>query len=158
MKYAIYRNTKKPTGRRGDDAGIDIYVPEDFPKTKLYIGEQVNIPTGIKVVVPAGYMLKAENKSGVAAKKGLTCGACVVDFSYRGEIHANLFKAVKGSEDSYDQETNRWYTIIRPGDKIVQFILEKISDEELEEISTEEYDNLPATDRGAGAFGSTGAK
>lgn len=154
MKYAIYRDTIKPTGRRGDDAGIDIYVPNDFPETRLYVGEQVNIPTGIKVIVPAGYMLKAENKSGVAAKKGLTCGACVVDYSYRGEIHANLFKAVKGSQDLIDKDGN-FFTIIKPGDKIVQFILEKISDEELEEISTQEYDNLPETSRGEGAFGST---
>ena len=91
MKYAIFRSTTKPTGRRGDDAGIDIYVPNDFPPTKLYIGEQVNIPTGIKVEVPAGYMLKAENKSGVAFKKGLTCGACVVDYSYRGMGYSFLF-------------------------------------------------------------------
>jgi len=153
MKYAIYRDVKKPAGRRGDDAGIDIFVPRDFPETKLYIGQQVNIPTGIKVIVPEGYMLKAENKSGVSRKKGLICGACVVDYSYRGEIHANLLKASEGIEDLEDE--NGKYTIIKPDDKIVQFILEKISDEELEEITVEEYDNLPATIRGQGAFGST---
>ena len=156
MKYAIYRDTTKPTGRRGQDAGIDVYIPNDFPETKLYIGQQVNIPTGIKVVVPDGYMLKAENKSGISRKKGLTCGACVVDVCYRGEIHANLFKTVEGTEDLED--ANGKYTIIKPGDKIVQFVLEKISDEELEEITTEEYDSLPETVRGAGAFGSTGTK
>ena len=156
MKYAVYRDTTKPTGRRGLDAGIDIYVPNDFPETKLYVGQQVNIPTGIKVVVPDGYMLKAENKSGIAAKRGLTCGACVVDVCYRGEIHANLFKAVEGKEDLEDE--NGKYTIVKPGDKIVQFVLEKISDEELEEISTEEYNSLPETVRGEGAFGSTGTK
>ena len=153
MKYAIYRDTTKPTGRRGADAGIDIFVPNDFPETKLYVGQQVNIPTGIKVIVPEGYMLKAENKSGVAMKKGLTCGACVVDFAYRGEIHANLLKAAEGKEDLEDE--NGKYTTIKPGDKIVQFILEKISDEDLEEISTDEYDALPETVRGEGAFGST---
>jgi dUTP pyrophosphatase len=156
MKYAIYRDTTKPTGRRGEDAGIDVYVPNDFPETKLYIGQQVNIPTGIKAVVPNGYMLKAENKSGIAVKRGLVCGATVVDVCYRGEIHANLFKVVEGKEDLEDDGGK--YTIIKPGDKIVQFVLEKISDEELEEITTEEYDNLPATVRGAGAFGSTGIK
>ena len=156
MKYAIYRDTTKPTGRRGQDAGIDVYVPNDFPETKLYIGQQVNIPTGIKVVVPDGYMLKAENKSGVGRKKGLSCLACVVDVCYRGEIHANLQKAAEGTEDLED--ANGKYTIIKPGDKIVQFVLEKISDEELEEITTEEYDSLPETVRGAGAFGSTGTK
>ena len=156
MKYAIYRDVKKPEGRRGADAGIDVFVPNDFPETKLYIGQQVNIPTGIKVVVPEGYMLKAENKSGVSRKKGLVCGACVVDFAYRGEIHANLLKAAEGIEDLEDE--NGKYTIVKPGDKIVQFILEKISDEALEEISTTEYDALPETERGAGSFGSTGTK
>ena len=52
-------------------------------------------------------------------------------------------------------ENGNYFTLIKPGDKIVQFILEKISDEDLEEISRDEYDSLPETSRGTGSFGST---
>ena len=36
-------------------------------------------PQGIKVEVPYGYMLEIKNKSGIAYKRQLIVGACVVD-------------------------------------------------------------------------------
>lgn len=177
MKYTKVADVKDPTGRRGDDAGIDLYVPNDWNEGKpykLYLGEQVNIPSGIKFDIPKGYELQIENKSGVATKKGVTRGATVCDHSYRGVVHVNLHKGVIGKEDFIDDmdgnpipqaeiTTGRrdklgyFYTVITPGEKIAQAILYKISDEPIEEISTEEYDKVE-TVRNAGGFGSTGTK
>lgn len=177
MKYTKVADVKDPTGRRGDDAGIDLYVPNDWNEGKpykLYLGEQVNIPSGIKFDIPEGYELQIENKSGVATKKGVTRGATVCDHSYRGVVHVNLHKGVIGKEDFIDDmdgnpipqaeiTTGRrdklgyFYTVIMPGEKIAQAILYKISDEPIEEISTEEYDKVE-TVRNAGGFGSTGTK
>ena len=42
-------------------------------------GQSVLIPSGIHVKVPDGYALIYFNKSGVASKKHLHVGACVVD-------------------------------------------------------------------------------
>lgn len=177
MKYTKVADVKNPTGRRGDDAGIDLYVPNDWNEGKpykLYLGEQVNIPSGIKFDIPEGYELQIENKSGVATKKGVTRGATVCDHSYRGVVHVNLHKGVIGKEDFIDDmdgnpisqaeiTTGRrdklgyFYTVITPGEKIAQAILYKISDEPIEEISTEEYDKVE-TVRNAAGFGSTGTK
>ena len=58
-----------------------------------------------------GFALVAFNKSGVAVKKQLYAGACVVDCGYQGEVHINLTNV--GKEEQY----------IKPGDKIIQFVL-----------------------------------
>lgn len=165
MKFTKVADVKTPTGNRGADNGIDFFVPNDWNNGQpmhLFIGEQINIPTGIKVVVPDGWTLKMDNKSGVATKKGLLVGATIVDPSYRGIIHINLHKASKGKEDEkteYDVNGNcKYYTTITPGEKICQGLLLRCSDEEIEEVSNEEYESLGTTERGEGGFGSTGNK
>jgi len=172
MKYTKTRDVKTPTGRRGADAGMDLYIPNDWNdgKTmKLYVGQQVNIPTGIKVEIPEGYMVKIDNKSGTSVKKGLVIGATIIDASYRGEMHCNMQKASIGTEDKLCEErpeisssTNMriykrdWsYTELVPGEKIAQAIIIPISNETWDEISNEEYNALPETVRGEGGFGST---
>lgn len=177
MKYAVTESVKKPQGRRGEDAGIDLFVPDNWNNGqpyKLYVGEQVNIPSGIKFDIPEGYELQIENKSGVSTKKGVTRGATICDHSYRGVVHINLHKGVIGKEDFIDingecipqaevtgddrrSKLNYFYTTITPGEKIAQAILFKISDEPITEIPLAEYDTVE-TVRGAGAFGSTGTK
>lgn len=57
----------------------------------LQPGERVAIPSGIKARFNSkDIALVAFNKSGVATKKGLVVGACVVDEDYLGEIHISL--------------------------------------------------------------------
>jgi len=161
MKYTKIRDVKDPAGDRLADCGIDFYIPNDWNNGKpmrLYIGQQVNIPSGIKVKVPQGHSLTYDNKSGVALKKGLVVGACVVDPSYRGECHLNLFKVVRGKEDKRDW-LGRYYTTLTPGEKIVQGVLYKISTESLTKVSEKSYNQGPATKRGAKGFGEgTGTK
>lgn len=184
MKYTKTGDVKNPTGNRKEDSGIDLFVPNDWNNGepyKLYFGEQVNIPTAIKFDIPEGYHVQIENKSGVSTKKGVTRGATVCDHGYRGVVHVNLHKGVIGTEDLIDiacgesdltiapfneamdnkkirrENITSAYTLIIPGEKIAQAILYKISDEEIEEISNEEYDQVQ-TSRGSGGFGSTGTK
>lgn len=161
MKYTNIGDVKEPTGLRLADCGIDFYIPNDWNNGKpmrLYIGQQVNIPSQIKVKVPQGHSLTFENKSGVALKKGLVVGACVVDPSYRGIIHLNLFKVVRGKEDQRNW-CGRHYTTLTPGEKIVQGVLYKISTESLNKISEKTYEQGPVTKRGAKGFGEgTGTK
>lgn len=160
MKYTMIKNVKQPTGNRKEDAGVDLYIPADWNDgrpMKLFIGQQVNIPSGIKVKVPDGYELKIDNKSGIALKRGLLVGACIIDPGYRGEIHLNFFKVVKGTEDKRNW-CGRLYTVLTPGDKITQGILCKTSTENWNKISNEEYEKGPKTARNAGGFGSTGTK
>jgi dUTP pyrophosphatase len=155
--FTKVRNVKNISGNRDEDAGYDFYIPTDWNNGKdykLYVGEQINIPSGIKIYLKKSTMFLMLNKSGVALKKGLSVGACVIDESYRGEIHINLFKCVKGLEDKKDE--NGWYTILRPGEKIVQGVICNISNESFEEIDNPTYSNLFKTNRGSNGFGSTG--
>jgi len=147
MKITKIRNVKTP--RRGTEgsAGIDFFVPDDYPTSLCTVqpGERFFIPSGIKANVPEGYALIAMNKSGVALKKGLMVGACVVDSDYQGEIHLHLVN------------TTHKYVTIEPGEKLTQFLLIPV-DHCLVEVVNEGDLFEEATDRGTGGFGSTGVQ
>ena len=93
MKISKTRKVKTPTRGTDGSAGIDFYVPDNYPANLCTVdpGERLFIPSGIRADVPDGHALVAFNKSGVALKKGLDVGACVVDSDYQGEIHLHLF-------------------------------------------------------------------
>ena len=176
IQFTKIRDVKSPARANSHDAGTDFFVPnysqqflEDLiiknRNNKLgYIidkddannfvlrivipsGEQVNIPSGIKVnIFDKGTYLEANNKSGIASKYHLVIGACVVDADYQGEVHLNMINT--GNTDIE----------IVSGMKIVQFIHKYYIDTDWEEISIDEYNNLEVSDRGAGGFGSSGVK
>lgn len=147
MKIAKIRNVKTP--RRGTEgsAGIDFFVPDDYPNSlrRVEPGERFFIPSGIKANVPTGHALIAMNKSGVALKKGLMVGACVVDSDYQGEIHLHLIN------------TSNKAVTIEPGEKLTQFLLIPVDHCMVEVVNQGElFDD--ESERGAGGFGSTGVK
>lgn len=147
LKFAKTRNTKSPMRANYGDAGIDFFVPDDFETVSLGAHERANIPSGIKVEVPQGWALVFFNKSGVASKRGLIIGACVVDHGYKGEVHLNVINA-----------SNDWNTI-SPGTKLAQALMLQVGT--FVPMCVEEddlYAAHPAVgDRGAGGFGSSGA-
>jgi dUTP pyrophosphatase len=150
LKFTKVRDVKSPTRAHPSDCAIDFYVPNDFQAVRMEIGHDILIPSGIKVRIPDGFCLLASNKSGIATKKGLVVGAELIDTEYLGEIHIHLAKVTRSRDTSLDND------IIKPGDKIVQFILMPINYAQPLEISNEEYDALGETERNAGGFGSTG--
>ena len=78
-------------------------------------------------------------RSGLAWKNSIDVGAGVIDYDYRGNVGVILFNL-----GDVDFE-------VKKGDRIAQLILEKIS-----MAPAIEVDELAATERGAGGFGSTG--
>ena len=147
MKFTKIRDVKTPTRANNTDAGIDFFIPNDlgYDKTELSPGESCFIPSGVKVNVPEGFALIAFNKSGIAVKKGLHVGACVVDCGYQGEMHINLTNV------SAEDQT------IYAGDKIVQFVLLPLASPYIEEVPENELYS-EESNRGEGGFGSTGTK
>lgn len=146
LRYATTRDVKDPSRGHFTDAGIDFFVPNDFEPTVLKPGDNITIPSGVKVEIPIGYMGLFLNKSGVASKKSLVMGAQVIDPYYSGEVHLDMHNV--GHQD----------VEIRPGDKITQMVLIPIahcqltlSDEEdlYHDFRSEEY-------RNENGFGSTG--
>jgi len=148
MKIWKMREVKTPTRGTPGSAGIDFYVPEDYPDSLCTIapGERFFIPSGIKANVPDGFALIAMNKSGVSMKKGLMVGACVVDSDYQGEIHLHLIN------------TSNKKVTISPGEKLIQFLLVPVSHCEVEVVKWPDELFDQETIRGSGGFGSTGTK
>ena len=77
MKFLKIKDVKTPTRGTSQSAGIDLYIPNDYPPTLIDSQESVFIPSGLKINVPENHVLIAMNKSGVALKKNLQVGACV---------------------------------------------------------------------------------
>lgn len=144
MKISKIRNVKTPERGTPLSAGLDFFVPNDFPGEHFLLpGDAVNIPSGIKVKVPHGFALVFMNKSGVAVKKGLQVGACVVDEDYQGEVHLHV------------RNTSTDVQSIKPGEKLVQALLIPVDYCDVEVVNADElYEE--GTQRGEGGFGSTG--
>lgn len=162
MKYTKTRDVKSPNRGTSQSAGIDFYIPNDWnggQEMHLQPGGKILIPSGIKVNVPAGYALIAFNKSGVASKKGLIVGACVIDEDYQGEVHLNIINTNQPFETHHEgmYYTESGYVLITPGEKLLQCILIPINYAEPVEVTADLlYDE--STERGSGGFGSTGVK
>lgn len=146
MKILKIRDVKTPSRGTDKSAGLDFYIPDDFPGSRWVLpGEGVNIPSGIKAKIPEGFALIAMNKSGISLNKNLQVGASVVDEDYQGEIHLHVINI--GTEV---QE-------LVPGQKLVQMLLIPVNYADVEEVdSTKELYGEWQTDRGEGGFGSTG--
>lgn len=173
LKYTKVRKVKSPVRAHPEDAGIDLYFPSEITEDEFtkkcditkcnvkytlsddsYIkditlcpGQSVLLPCGLKVKIPHGHALILFNKSGVASKKHLHVGACVIDENYQGECNINV------------TNVGDCNITISAEEKLVQGILIPVNYAQLEEVDT--LDELYAdgvSDRGTGGFGSTGTK
>jgi dUTP pyrophosphatase len=93
----------------------------------------------LAIAIPEGHYGRIAPRSGLAVKNFIDVGAGVIDMDYRGPVGVVLFNH---SGDDFH---------IKQGDRIAQLIIEKISNPQIVEV-----DDLDATARGAGGFGSTG--
>lgn len=147
VKFCVMegRKAKMPERAHTGDAGIDIFAPLDMEEVVIEPQKAFLVKTGLRCVCPKGYAMIVHNKSGVAVKKQLIHGACVIDEIYSGEIGIHLINA--GTEAQ----------TIKPGEKIVQVLLLPVGYHSVEEISEEEcLRHHSDSDRGEGAYGSTG--
>ena len=134
----LKENAKLPTHGHPGDAGIDFYAVEDvfFPA----LG-QAQVPTGVAVEIPEGYVGLIWDKSSVSFGYGLKIMGGVIDSGYRGEIVMSLRNL-----------SNKDFTF-KKGHKIAQLLIQKF-----EHCDILEVDKLSQTVRGEGREGSTGHK
>ena len=117
-------------------AGYDLAASE---AGVVAAGGKALVPTGLAIKCPPGTYGRIAPRSGLAVKNMIGVGAGVVDADYRGEVRVVLFN--HGPEPFAYKE----------GDRVAQLVLERIYTPPVEEV-----DDLDATERGAGGFGSTG--
>lgn len=151
-----------PTKAHPTDSGFDLVASEDVI---IEPGETTIVPTGIAIELPAGYEAQVRPRSGVTAKTKLRVQLGTIDNGYTGDIGVIVDNIAKETEyerpgyfhlDSslylnhrvmYEEGTYK----IRKGDRIAQLVIQP-----LPAVEAYEIDDLEATERGAGGFGSTG--
>jgi dUTP pyrophosphatase len=123
-------------------AGLDLHaaVAADRPMS-IPPGEWAAVPTGIALALPAGMEGQVRPRSGLAARHGVTVlnSPGTVDADYRGEVKVLLVNL--GREP---------FTVER-GARIAQLVIAPVTMAHIVEAQ-----ELDATERGAGGFGSTG--
>jgi len=129
-----------PSYATAGSAGCDLRAAIAESLT-LLPGGRTRIPTGLAVAIPVGYEGQVRMRSGLAIRHGLTLlnGPGTIDSDYRGEIQIIL--ANLGSEP---------VTITR-GERIAQLVIAPVS-----RARWEPTEELPASPRDVGGFGSTG--
>ena len=128
-----------PARAYAGDAGFDLAACE---RVELAPGERAAVPTGLAVAIPEGYAGFVQPRSGLAARNGLTIVNTpgLVDSGYRGELQVILLNT--------DRERP---FVVEPGMRIAQLVVLPVP-----EVRVREVEELPATERGAGGYGSSG--
>ena len=123
-------------------SGLDLLaaVAEDGP-VELAPGARALIPTGLVVALPPGYEGQVRPRSGLALRDGVTVlnTPGTVDADYRGELQVILVNL--GSAPF----------LVRRGMRIAQLVVAPVT-----RAALFESQNVEATERAAGGFGSTG--
>jgi dUTP pyrophosphatase len=119
-------------------AGLDVVAAETLT---LAPGARHAVATGFAIAIPHGYEVQVRPRSGLAVKQGISVlnTPGTIDSDYRGEVKvilANLGDAP--------------FEVVR-GERVAQLVPAPVL-----KATFAEVDDLDATARGAGGFGSTG--
>ena len=127
-----------PAKAHSDDAAFDLRSRSDV---SVPVGKSTLVPTGVFIELPVNYEAQIRPRSGLALKHNLTLtnSPGTIDAGYRGEVGVIMFN--HGPEEF----------AVKRGDRIAQMVIAELPKTELL-LS----DELNATDRGTGGFGSTG--
>jgi dUTP pyrophosphatase len=127
-----------PAHAHPGDAGADLRAAAP---ACLDPGERTAVPTGVAVAIPSGHAGLVVPRSGLARRQGIGIvnAPGLIDSGYRGEIVVILVN--HGLEP----------VEIERGDRIAQLVVIPAAQQEFVEV-----DDLPASTRGEGGFGSTG--
>jgi dUTP pyrophosphatase len=142
LTFSRITDVELPKYSSDEASGIDFYTPKTFEKVELKPNESILIASGIHLNIPYGYELVGYNKSGIAAKRKLVLGACVIDSDYQGELLINIHNI--GTE----------VQVIEPNMKIAQFLFRPRGWANLIEVDFGDLYKVK-TKRGEGGFGST---
>ena len=129
-----------PTYARAGDAGADLVARTGA--TLPPGGGRALVPTGIALALPEGHAGFVQPRSGLALRHGVTClnTPGLIDAGYRDEIRVLLVN----TDPSTPYEIKR-------GDRIAQLVIQRV-----ERATFRPVEELPASERGLGGFGSTG--
>jgi dUTP pyrophosphatase len=136
----IHPGAQMPAYQSAEAAGMDLHACLDAPVT-LQPGDLARIPLGFIMAIPTGHEGQVRPRSGLAAKFGVTVPNApgTIDSDYRGEAMVALINLGRAA-----------FTV-EHGMRIAQLIVAPVL-----HVQVREVDELDATQRGSGGFGSTG--
>lgn len=136
----LRNNAKIPTRGSSKAAGYDLYAATDYD-IEILPHQTVMIGTGVSITPPEGYFGAIFARSGLATKRGVRPANCVgvCDEDYTGEYLVACHNDSKNT------------VVIGSGERIAQLVFLPYED-----IQFEVVDELKATERADGGFGSTG--
>jgi len=128
-----------PQYARASDAGLDLYAAE---RVVIEPGARALVGTGLAVAIPPGCAGLVLPRSGLALRHGVTVlnAPGLIDAGYRGEVKVLLV--------NHDPRAT---ATLERGERVAQLVVQTVAAVELLEV-----DELPASERGDGGFGSTG--
>ncbi|MEZ4297964.1 MAG: dUTP diphosphatase [Polyangiaceae bacterium] len=129
-----------PAYQTSGSAGMDL-IAAVVADTPIPPGEWRLIPTGLRIAIPDGFEAQVRPRSGLALRHGLTVlnAPGTIDSDYRGEVKVAL---INHGPDPF---------IVRRGERIAQLVIAPVARAEWDPV-----DELDATGRGDGGYGSTG--
>src|SRR5207245_7041422 len=127
-----------PTYARHGDAGLDLCAAHDVT---LPPGGRALVGTGLAVAIPPGHAGFVLPRSGLALKRGVTIlnAPGLIDAGYRGELKVLIVNHAAEAT-----------VTPRRGQRRPRLLVRRVG-----RSNPVEADELPASERGAGGFGST---
>jgi dUTP pyrophosphatase len=143
-RSAAARDLPLPSTASPGSAGCDLRAALEA-ELVIRPGERALVPTGLTLEIPAGCEGQVRPRSGLALRHGIGVlnAPGTIDSDYRGEVGVLLINLGEAP-----------FTV-RRGDRIAQLVFARVEAVTWEEIA-EAGEDLAASDRGAGGFGSTG--
>ena len=142
MQIEIINRSKYPLPKYETilSAGMDLYANIE-ESIVLKPTQRALVKTGLFIALPDNYEAQIRPRSGLSYKKGITVlnSPGTIDADYRGEIGVIL---VNLSEENFK---------VDDGERIAQMVIAPYVKAQWSEV-----EELAATDRGEGGFGSTG--
>jgi dUTP pyrophosphatase len=118
------------------DAGYDLAA---ISTQTVFAGHRRLFRVGFATEMPYGVYGQICDRSGLAFKHGLTILGGIIDNGYRGEWGVILYNTGKDA------------VVVQPGDRVAQVVFKRY-----ETLSVSWVDSLSGSDRGEGAYGSSG--
>ena len=136
----LHPQVQLPKYQTAGSAGLDLQANISEPMV-LKAGEIILVPTGLAIALQEGYEAQVRPRSGLALKNGITVlnSPGTIDSDYRGEISVIL---INHSKQDFT---------ITCGLRIAQLVIAQYAVAKIIEV-----EELSATNRGEGGFGSTG--
>lgn len=139
--HAVALPAYETPGAAGADVRANLPEGQRDSGVTLSPGERVLVPTGLAMEIPVGFEVQLRPRSGHALKHGLSLPNApgTIDSDYRGPLGVILINHGDAP------------VTIAHGDRIAQMVVAPVV-----QAVFEVRDDLSATERGSGGFGSTG--